>query len=28
MLLKTLQHMWGKPPLIVYKQSTSQKVSW
>ena len=26
MLLKTLQHMSGGPPLIVYKQNTSPKV--
>jgi hypothetical protein len=25
MLLKTLQHMSGRPPLIVYKQNTSPK---
>ncbi|GER39079.1 tryptophan synthase beta chain [Striga asiatica] len=27
MLLKTLQHMSGRPPLIVYEQNTSQKAS-
>ncbi|THU42931.1 hypothetical protein C4D60_Mb00t04690 [Musa balbisiana] len=26
MLLKTLQHMSGRPPLIVYEQNTSPKV--